>query len=242
MPEAVQQITFHIQEEQIQCTIKRSKKRRRTLSMQLHSREGIIVQVPWRATKSEVQNFIDDNHKWLLKQAQQLKSVPSLRFNSGEKLSYLGESCYLTIIESNSRSRCEYQDNEFKVTIKPELTEKQRQEKIYELIKKWFYQKAHAFLSFRLAFWQEKLKLDYNQLKITNPRQRWGCCDTNNNIRINWRIMLTPLDLIDYLLVHELCHVPHKNHSRTYWQLVASVLPDYRERRQRLREHPASFF
>jgi predicted metal-dependent hydrolase len=112
---------------------------------------------------------------------------------------------------------------------------------VYKVLKAWYMQQAYLLLPARLLFWQERLGLVYNKLKITDPKQQWGCCDTQNNIRINWRIMLTGWDLIDYLLVHELCHVRHKNHSARYWKLVTSVLPNCSALRRSLRAHPAAY-
>jgi len=68
------------------------------------------------------------------------------------------------------------------------------------------------------------------KLKITNALKRWGSCSADNNICFSWRIILLPLELVDYIVVHELCHIVHKNHSNRFWKLVERVMPDYKQR------------
>jgi predicted metal-dependent hydrolase len=89
-------------------------------------------------------------------------------------------------------------------------------------------------VSERMQIWQLLLGVKAGRLKVTNAAKRWGSCSPDNNICVTWRIMLLPLELLDYIVVHELCHIVHKNHSARFWGLMGSVMPDYRERDGRL--------
>ena len=238
---AMQQIVIPIGETLINCTVKRSKKRRRTLSLVLDPQEGIQVHIPWRTSAEYLQEFITSHHHWILDKVKQLDAMPRYVFMTGEQIPYLGQWCSL-IVSHAHRATCICVDNQFHVTIKTVSSEKQRREAVYLQLKKWFYAQAREILPERLAFWQEQLGVAYMGLRITNPKRQWGCCHANNAISINWRIMLTTMKLVDYLVVHELCHIRHKNHSSNFWQMVESVLPDYRERRRALRKHEANYF
>ena len=71
---------------------------------------------------------------------------------------------------------------------------------------------------------------------VANQQQRWGSCDRRGTIRLNWRIIQAPMRLVDYVVVHELIHLRHRNHGRKYWQDFGRVMPDYERRREELRE------
>jgi predicted metal-dependent hydrolase len=241
---AVEEIAINMGECVVNCTVKRSKKRRRTLALMMHPQEGIVAHIPWRTTAEYFQEFLHGHRRWILARVQQLNALPKHTLNTGEQVSYLGQICNLKVTESPKRSQCVYEEaaGQLHITIKPQEDEAQRQKAVYLQLKKWYYAQAHPFLSERLAFWQEKMQLSYGELRISNPKRQWGCCHANNNISINWRVMMTSLELIDYLLVHELCHTVHKNHSAKFWNLVGTAIPDYRERRRDLQKHDAGYF
>ena len=74
-------------------------------------------------------------------------------------------------------------------------------------------------------------------VSVRDFKARWGCCDANKRIRLNWRLSMLPPDLQDYVLVHELCHLKHMNHSSAFWAEVKKILPDYASRKKRLKEY-----
>ena len=204
--------------------------------------EGIVAHIPWRTSKAHLQEFILDHQKWILNKVAKLTTLTRYDFITEEQLPYLGKMLFLVVTEnSKQRSQCIYQEGQLHVTIKS-VDEEQRRQNVYLQLKKWYSEQAHAFLSVRLADWQKKLNITCGTLRISNPKHQWGCCHANNNISINWRIMMTSEKLVDYLLVHELCHVPHKNHSAKFWKLVGTAIPDYQQLRKELRNHPASYF
>ena len=236
-------ITILIGAQQVSCKVKRSKKRRRTLALMMDPQEGIVAHIPWRTSKAYLQDFINSHHKWILSKVNKLNTLPQYRFVTGEQLAFLGQMLPLVVTEHDKqRSRCVYQDGQLQVAIKSVEDDEQRRKRIYLQIKKWYSGQAQLFLQERLVFWQEKLNIRCGSLRISNPKRQWGCCHANNNISLNWRVMMTSTELVDYLVVHELCHVPHKNHSPRFWKLVSSMIPDYRERRRELQNHAASYF
>lgn len=90
----------------------------------------------------------------------------------------------------------------------------------------------------RLSYWSGVLTLPYNRVAIRNQGTRWGSCSTKGNLNFNYRIAFLPEPLMDYVIIHELCHLAHFNHSRAFWSLVGSYLPEYRALRAELRKTP----
>ena len=83
----------------------------------------------------------------------------------------------------------------------------------------------------------DETNLPYRSITIREQKTRWGSCSSNGTLSFNVRLMLAPPAVLDYVVVHELCHIKHMNHSKEFWELVGSILPDYKERRKWLKEH-----
>jgi hypothetical protein len=104
-------------------------------------------------------------------------------------------------------------------------------------IKAWYKQSAAARLKARTHFWGEKMNISVNKISIKEQKTRWGSCSSLGNVNYNWRIIMAPPPVIDYLIIHELSHRVHMNHSKEFWQHVAKFSPQHNKCRQWLREH-----
>ena len=120
---------------------------------------------------------------------------------------------------------------------------KERQEKkdllppfTNEEIKKLGDQAVH-YIPERVAYYAECLHVTYGRITIRNQKTRWGSCSAKGNLNFNCLLMMTPPDIIDYVIVHELCHRLEMNHSPRFWKYVASIMPDYKDKQKWLREN-----
>lgn len=91
----------------------------------------------------------------------------------------------------------------------------------------------------KAAYYAKLLNVSYGRITIRNQKTRWGSCSGKGNLNFNCLLMLTPNEIIDYVVVHELCHRIEMNHSQAFWNLVESILPDYKDRRKWLKDHGA---
>ena len=96
---------------------------------------------------------------------------------------------------------------------------------------------AEKALGERTAFFAKVMGIDYGRITVRNQKTRWGSCSAKGTLSFNWRLMLAPPAILDYVVVHELCHLTHMNHSAAFWQAVEAVYPDYRSARRWLKEH-----
>lgn len=96
---------------------------------------------------------------------------------------------------------------------------------------------AKEYFPKRAAYFQQFTGGSYNRITIRDQKTRWGSCSARGTLSFNWRLMLAPPAILDYVVVHELCHLTHMNHSAAFWQKVASVYPDYRTARKWLKDH-----
>lgn len=104
-------------------------------------------------------------------------------------------------------------------------------------LEKRYRRAAHEYIPARVAYFQQFTGGSYDKITIRDQKTRWGSCSSNGTLSFNYRLMLAPPKILDYVVVHELCHLKHMNHSPAFWHAVEDVLPDYRERKQWLKEH-----
>ena len=89
----------------------------------------------------------------------------------------------------------------------------------------------------KIAFWADRMQMTYGKVTIRDQKTRWGSCSSRGNLNFNWRLLLMPEAIMDYVIVHELAHRREMNHSAAFWQVVETYMPDYRDRLQWLKEN-----
>ena len=123
------------------------------------------------------------------------------------------------------------------MSISPGLEEEKERELIKEMLTKWYKDSFGDIVRERIEKYSPELNVAPAKIFIKNQKTRWGSCSTKGNINLNWLLVMTPLEIIDYVIVHELSHLKVINHSQEFWTLVESILPDYKERRKWLKEN-----
>lgn len=101
----------------------------------------------------------------------------------------------------------------------------------------WYRKQAREILTQRMEHFCKLSGWSFTSMSINSARTRWGSCGPKNSINFSWRLVMAPMHVVDYVVVHELTHTVVKNHSRKFWEAVAGVMPDYKERRKWLREN-----
>ena len=99
----------------------------------------------------------------------------------------------------------------------------------------WYRAQAREGISLRAAFFAGLYGFEYHSIRITGARTRWGSCGSKGTLNFSWRLMMAPPAVVEYVVVHELCHLRQHNHSKAFWALVESILPDYKQRQKWLK-------
>lgn len=120
------------------------------------------------------------------------------------------------------------------VTVEPHLEQTPRAQEARLAVVAWYRQHAQERLPERVLTWADELGLAAPRVLIREQRLRWGSCDASGTLRLNWRIVQAPTRLIDYVVVHELAHLLHRDHTRAFWATLAKVIPDYEADKMRL--------
>ncbi len=111
-----------------------------------------------------------------------------------------------------------------------------------QALEKRYRQAAAEYIPQRVAYYHRFTGGTYQRITIRAQRTRWGSCSSRGTLSFNYRLMLAPPKILDYVVVHELCHLEHIDHSRAFWNAVEQVMPDYRECKKWLREHGSELF
>ncbi len=100
-----------------------------------------------------------------------------------------------------------------------------------------YKEQTRNYIQQRIGFWNKRYAFQYNRIAIKNNRRTWGSCSRKGNLNFSYSLLFLPRELADYVVVHELCHLAHPNHSRAFWAEVGKVIPDFQARRQELRRY-----
>ncbi|OYW86414.1 hypothetical protein B7Z17_00445 [Candidatus Saccharibacteria bacterium 32-49-10] len=150
----------------------------------------------------------------------------------------IGKSHSLIIVNRANRSSVETSGTKIFVYLEPgeELSRLSTQRLIRDHVLKALRKEAKSYLPRRLAYLAEQNGFKYSSVKLTHASSRWGSCSSSGTISLNISLMQLPFNLLDYVLIHELCHTRQMNHSRKFWTDVASIDPDFREHRKLLKQ------
>lgn len=222
--------------------------KRKTLGLQVKSGK-VIVRAPSFLTESQIQSFVAEKSKWLqLKVAQQQQTSPIERmsFKENTLLWFKGEQKKLVISYQPIAQVLNLTDeirvvlaNRSRVSATEPLYEDLLAKKVKLAIESWFKEQATLYITKRLNELSLETNLIPKSLKVRQYKARWGSCNNKGELSFNYLLIMAPHWVIDYVIVHELCHLKHLNHSASFWGLVAEHFPRYKEAKDWLTSHQA---
>ena len=222
----------------IEYNIRRSVKRRKTVQITVDG-GGVQVAAPSTAEDSKLREIVRKRAPWILNHSyEDLLVVPPKRFVSGETLPYLGRNIRL-VIETKERRKPEVRFDHwrFRVSVPTGLDDEIHRDRVRRAFVNWYRRRASDRLAAAVERWWPLLGSgEKSRVLIQDQRLRWGSCAPDGTLRFNWRTVMLPTKLIEYVVVHELAHMRVKNHSANFWSLVTRTLPDAQQRRRDLRE------
>lgn len=208
--------------------------KRRTVALEITHDAQLVVRVPWRASVREIERILHGKESWIERTRQSVKErsakFPPKRFIDGEEFLFLGRSYKFSSIEEGSPVGQLNFDAGFKLP-------KQHLDNAKELFIRWYKQEALKIISERVRWFAEQSGYAFYDVRISNAEKRWGSCSRKGRLRFSWRLIMAPMEVIDYVVIHELAHLKDKNHGRTFWERVKRILPTYKESAAWLKEN-----
>jgi len=222
-------------DEDLRYDIVRSRHRRRTIAITIERDGRVVVRAPAKTARDTLHQFVQEKKPWISKKLLQIRQERTdaypRAFVSGETFFYLGDR-YPLKITYNLRGAppLAFIGGEFQLNERFKGNRK-------ALFVAWYKIQAETLIRQRIDQYREVMDIPSVQIRITSAKYQWGGCSSRDRITFSWRIVLAPLLMLDYVVVHELAHLRERNHSSNFWKIVETILPDYRVRRQWLREH-----
>lgn len=206
--------------------------RRKTLQLTITREARLIIRAPLRLSEKRIYAFVEEKRGWILKkQAEALKrleATPGPDYPDGSKLLFLGRE-YTLAYKSDTRHIALHEES----IIIPEVY----RENPRPFLIKWYQAQARRYIMAILPELSSQTGISYAGVRLSSARKRWGSCNAKNGLSFSWPLIMAHPRAVEYVVIHELCHVLHKNHSKDFWREVEAHMPDYKLRRKWLRDH-----
>lgn len=225
-----------------------AKKIARKVVIKVHPDQRVVASVPHDASEDAISDAIHKRARWIWQSindfAKQKDTVLHKRYVSGETQFYLGKRYVLkVIVDAEQVPSVKLSRGKLNVTIKHEISkdtapdsQESREVKIKPLIDKWYQHKAKAIFHERLAELLPKTTwvTGIPSFRVMTMKKQWGSCSTKGNLMLNPHLVKAPKECIDYVILHELCHIAEHNHSERFWRLLTQVMPNWKEVKAKL--------
>lgn len=221
----------------IKCKVVYSK--RKTAAIHITPDAGVELRVPLGTSDINVAKMLESKSAWVLSKLMviesQVKRRNETKYENGSVFYLLGEKYHLRIFESKGKVEIVLNGDELQVHAKDPID----QNKIKALIDHWYLKMAQQVFEKRVEGYQHFFEVKPSKVIAKYQKSRYGSCNVKRELRFNYNCVQLPLDIVDYLVVHEMSHMVHMNHSKAFWDLVCSIIPDAREKRKKLKEKGA---
>ncbi|MFN0039167.1 MAG: M48 family metallopeptidase [Burkholderiales bacterium] len=220
-----------LHDREIPYLLKRSRQRRRIVLTV--DEQGLAVSAPWRSSEQRVVAVILDAESWVLKKLQAWSALPVRHqtWADGDQIKFLGTDLALCVVEDASVSITALETGHI---LRIQLPDSQDGNAVKTAVIHWYRRHAQANFAKRIAELAPRLGVAPPRFFLSSARTRWGSCNADWQVRLNWRLIQASQSTIDYVVVHELAHLIEMNHSKRFWNLVASVCPAHKDARAEL--------
>jgi predicted metal-dependent hydrolase len=213
--------------------------RRKTVALSV-GHEGVRVLAPSDLDDARVLSIVRGKAAWILRKQDTYRELggpsPVREFVSGETFHYLGRAHRLKVVEDSCAvvTRVIARGSLLVAPVLPNAGPAIRRAAIRNGLRLWY--RGHAMVQFpeRAKMIACRLDVPLPVIRIVDQSKRWGSCDAKGRLRLNWRLVMAPMSLIDYVIAHEACHVIEHNHSRRFWRELETIMPDYEVRVRQL--------
>jgi predicted metal-dependent hydrolase len=206
--------------------------KRKTIAIIVQRGGKVLVRAPLKAPERTIHAFIQSKSDWIIeKKLQAAQHVDSQvrEFADGEKFLIVGQELPLRLAH-NQQAALTVQHDGFYLS-------KKALPKALAVFEQWYKLRARQVLTERVQLYAAQHAFRYDKIRITSAKTRWGSCSSRGTLSFTWRLVMAPLAVIDYVVIHELAHLKIKNHSAVFWAEVTRLMPDYKRHRDWLKKN-----
>lgn len=216
-------------------------KRKKTVALRVLPDGEVTVYAPKFTPTTFINRFVDSRIEWIKRRRQHFDELrekrPPLEFVSGEAIPVFGRTLRLKVDRKPTLNRTlvSRHGNRLHITIPP--NESKRIQAVRGCLEDWLTEKTASYIHSHIETFKKLLGVSPTMIRVVSQGKRWGSCSRKGALRFNWKLSMMPSSIVNYVIVHELCHIKVPNHSEKFWRVVQSVLPDYKKRREWLRKN-----
>ena len=212
--------------------------RRKTSALHIVGNE-LQIRVPKSIGDRNIVKILEIKERWIRNKAIQLQNQPIQKkreFISGESFSLFGRNLKLKVLEGG-KVGTKLIDDSLMTTVRSSEIGDLRKSRIKTYIEKWYIQEAYKGLEEKVIRYSEIIRVSPREMKVRNYKTRWGSCDKKGRLTFNFHLIKAPHEVVDYVVIHELCHLIQPNHSKFFWLEVAKYDPYYKNHKKWLKEN-----
>lgn len=207
----------------------------------VHPQEGIVLRAPLGLTSAELTDILVKNQEWLLTRVEELsRRCPPREYGDGQILPYLGGEVVMRLHPGHGQPRGYWQGDQIDIFLEPG---QQTRDKVRDCLRRLYLERAKEWFPPRVA---ELNGLHFrhriNRVTVKSQATILGSCSNRGNLNFTWRLLLAPLAVVDYVIIHELAHMLEMNHTRRFWEVVEGVCPQYRRHLAWLKDMAATLY
>jgi predicted metal-dependent hydrolase len=214
--------------------------RRSTADVVIEPDGSVVVRAPEWTDDAQVDAIVAEKSYWIYKNLAEWRELNSSRvlreYKNGEGFLFLGRSYRLALV-SNQTQPLQVLDEWF--SLRRELVETSDMETAKAAFRDFYAAEGRTRMRERVQYFSPKVGVAVANVDVRELGNRWASCSPSGALAFHWKCIMAPLSIIDYIVVHELCHLRHRDHTDAFWNEVDKVLPDYRERKDWLRKNGA---
>lgn len=221
------------------------KSNRKTIAISFDRDGNLVVKAPLYVRNRDIEAFVYEKSEWIeatalrLKRAREKEMAGRLRLESGDALPYLGREQILSVFrEERKRPKIKKAGERLLMWVPYEADYEYRR----HALEQWYRKEACAVIGQKAMEFSQRLGVSYGEIRIKDQKSRWGSCSGKGNLNFNWRIVMAPEAVCDYVVIHELCHLKYMDHSPNFWGLLESIAPGYRKCRSWLKEQGRNLY
>jgi predicted metal-dependent hydrolase len=205
-------------------------KNRKSMGIYIDFYGNVEVQAPKGTSEEKVLQLVEEKWDWILQKIKEMKDRldghKGKVYDHGETFLYLGNAYPIQIFEASDvlQDHVEFEGDKLHVYVK-----QLEDERIQQALRRFYYQQCKALVEKSIRSYQSNFKVKPRSFRITDSKTTWGTCDSKYQLTFNWRLAMAPQEVIDYVVVHEMCHMVHLNHDRSFWRLVGKIMPNYEQ-------------
>lgn len=208
--------------------------RRKSMAIEVRPGGKVIVRAPLGTKPAKIQTFVREKADWIQKAKTRMQGLPAVThvysFVQGEKLLFLGKDYPLTLMPKVKGGLSFSKEKGF-------LLESGRQAEAAKLLTNFYREETRRLTTSIADAYARKWGLKYRSIRISSAKTRWGSCSAKNSLNFTYRLAMLPLELVDYVVAHELAHTRHHNHSADFWSFLGQMLPEFQTRRSWLKQN-----